>query len=187
VLSLRTLKLVLACLAAAGSCAGCRSGSPQNGSIAPIELSRAHYAFLFGQSYRTKTDLYVFSFTRETEPLYYLGTRANGLALGPKALPDRITTENIGKIFEAPDGPNDIIIAGVAPAGSLLTVRAETHEVTMLSGVRGSGGYPMGFIGDLVYDGRTNSVLTEFVQSHKTVAEKVPNQDISDTVAEKIP
>src|SRR4051812_43533806 len=85
-----------------------------------MALSGPHYAFLFGQKYRTKVDLYRFAFTRETEPLYYLGTRAGGLAFGPRELPERTNWENVGRVVEArpEDGPNDIFIAGIVPAGS---------------------------------------------------------------------
>jgi len=182
----RALKFVLANLAWIICCVGCQSDAPSAASA--IERSDAHYGFLFGQKYRTKTDLYVFGFTQSPEPIYYVGTRADGLTLGPRNLPSQVTTANVGKVFQAlpEDGANDIIIMGVAPAGSILTIRAETHEVTTLSTVRGSGGYAMGFIGELVHDGKTNSVLSEFVQSHKQVTGKVPNQDISTVVADKI-
>jgi hypothetical protein len=173
----------------AGGWAGCQSTAPHvaNAPVA-IQPSDAHYAFLFGHQYRTKVDLYLFGFTQQGEPVYYLGTRADNLDLGPKQLPARISRENIGKVYEAQpeNGPGDVIIMDVVPAGAVLTIRAETHEVTPLSGVRGSGGYPMGFICDVNYDHKTNAVLAEFVQSHKQVSGKAPNQDISDAVAEKI-
>jgi len=184
-LSSRISKFVLANLAWICGCAcvcfGCRSNPP-------LERSEAHYAFLFGQKYRTKTDLYLFGFAQSPEPVYYIGTRANGLPYGPGELPPEITPDYRGRVFQAlpGDGASDIVILDIAPAGSILTVRAETHDVTALSTVRGSGGYPMGFICELVYGGKTNSVLSEFVQSHKPVAGKVPNQDISPAVAEKI-
>lgn len=169
----------------ASSGAGCRSGVPSTPVI--VERSEAHYGFLFGLHYRTKTDLYIFAFTQQPEPIFYLGTRANGLAFGPPLLPREVSAENIGKVYRAEDGPNDIIIADVVPAGSVLTINAETHDVTWLSGVRGSGGYEMGFLCDIVHNGKTNNVLSEFIQSHKQgISGKVPNQDISDVIAEKI-
>jgi len=186
VFPLRLLPFIVAGVLPA-AVAGCRSTAPAGETSATVS-SDAHYAFLFGQRYRTSRDLYLFAFTQE--PAYrYLGTRADGFALGPKELPAAVTTENIGKIYQrsATDGMGDVIIADVVPVGAALTVRAETHEVTFLSGVRGSGGYPMGFIADAVFAGKTNSVLTEFIQSHATVTGKAPNQDISSQVAEKIP
>jgi len=169
----------------AGICAGCRSGVPP--APAMVEPSEAHYGFLFGQRYRTKTDLYIFAFTQQPESIFYVGTRANGIAFGPPLLPRDVSAENIGKVYRAEDGPNDVIIADVVPAGSILTINAETHDVTWLSGVRGSGGYEMGFLCDIIHNGKTNNVLSEFIQSHKQgVSGKVPNQDISVVIAEKI-
>jgi len=182
VLFSRALIFFLLGLAAIG--AGCRSETFP--ALGGVEHSEAHYAFLFGQPYRTKADLYIFAFTRETEPIFYLGAWIDGVPFGPKYLPRDVSADNVGKVYRVQDSPDDVIIADVVPAGAILTIRAETHEVTWLSGVRGSGGYPMGFICDIVHNGKTNSVLSEFIQSHKQVAGKVPNQDISDAVAEKL-
>jgi len=168
--------------------AGCKTNVPDPAAgpgIAPH--SDAHYAFLFGQRYRTKVDLYIFFFSHEPD-YKYIGTRADNRNFGPKELPAEIASKNIGQTYEhvANDGLGDVVILDVAPAGAVLTINTETHDVTPLSGVRDSGGYPMGFICDLSYSGKTNSVFSEFVQSHKIVTGKVPNQDISTNIAEKI-
>lgn len=182
----KSLKMFLFGVALAGFCAGCQSGAPQSGAPAAIQ-SDAHYAYLFGQQYRTKIDLYVFFFTHEPD-YKYVGTRAGDFAFGPKDLPAEVTTKNIGQTFAnwGVGDLGDIVILDIAPAGSILTIHAETHDVTPLSGVRGSGGYPMGFICQLESGGQTNYVFSEFVQSHKAVTGKVPNQDISTAVADKI-
>ena len=172
--------LVLLCL-----CAGCQSAAPKTGNTAAH--SDAHYAYLFGQRYQTKVDLYVFFFAHDPD-YKFVGTRAGNFAFGPKDLPSSVTPQNIGQTFEnwGAGDLGDIVILGIAPAGSVLTIHAETHDVTPLSGIRGSGGYPMGFICQLACNGQTNYVFSEFIQSHKTVTGKVPNEDISPIVAEKI-
>ena len=187
-LPLQFSKILSAGLALACFCAGCRSGAPGAGAAAPVIHSDAHYAFLFGQRYRTKVDLYLFLFTQQPDYLY-VGRNDGATCFGPKELPAGVSPEQIGRVYErwATDGLGDLVIYGVAPAGSILTIHAETHDVTPLSGIRGSGGYPMGFICELNYDGKTNYVFSEFVQSHKTVVGKVPNEDINQAVAGKIP
>ncbi|MBU6410905.1 MAG: hypothetical protein KGR98_11015 [Verrucomicrobia bacterium] len=155
-----------------------------------IVASGPHYQYLFGRRYRTKIPLYIFTFASETE-YRYVGTRADGFSFGPRELPPRITRDNIGKMFPLHEGPpsdseGDLIIADVAPAGSVLTIRAETHHVTFMSGVRGSGGYPMGFICKLNYDDKTNYVFSEFIQARRKVSGKVPNEYLDKTVVERI-
>lgn len=175
--------VVLVCFGATG----CKTNSGQSDVSEVQESSGQHYTFLFGHRYRTQTDLYVFFFAQNPD-YKYVGTRANGLDCGPKELPVEVTQKNIGQTYErwAMDGLGDLVILGVAPAGSILTIRAETHDVTFLSRVRGSGGYPMGFICDLNYDGQTNSVLTEFIQSHKKVSGKVPNEFLNPALVKEI-
>src|SRR5262249_19692372 len=73
------------------------------------------------------------------------------------------------------------------PAGSELTIEAETHEVTAFSGIRGTSGFPMGFICRLAYNGKQLSgILSEFIQSHKEVLTETPNQVIDETIAERL-
>ena len=165
--------------------AGCESGASRGGGSAIH--SDAHYAFLFGQRYRTRVGLYVFSFTRDPDS-QFVGTRADNSNFGPAGLPAVVDAKNVGKLYERrpQDALGDLIILDVAPAGSILTVRAETHDVTPLSGVREAGGYPMGFICELDFGGKTNTIFSEFIQSHKKVSGQVPNQDISRAVAAKI-
>jgi hypothetical protein len=160
--------------------AGC---AHERGADEHSRPSEAHYAHLFGQRYRTQADLYLFTFG---DPDYQYLSDAR---FGPKELPAPVSRENIGQVYKhwAEDGLGDVKILDVIPAGSGLTIAAETHEVTPLSGVRGSGGYPMGFICALEYNGKkVAGVLTEFIQSHKEVAGKVPNQEINPAAATKI-
>lgn len=163
-------------------CIGCKSTAPR-GEEAGIQHSGAHYAYLFGQRYRTKSDLYIFMFTHEPDYLYIGG---NGF--GPKELPHDVTKKNIGQTYErvTMDSLGDLEIFNVAPADSILTVYSETHDVTWLSGVRGSGGYPMGFICQLNHEGQTNYVYSEFIQSHKKVSGKMPNEFLNPALVEKI-
>lgn len=174
--------LALACL-----CAGCQSETPHAETSPATIHSDAHYALLFGQKYRTRIPLYLFNFTGEPE-YEFIGTRAGNLSFGPQTLPAEITTKNIGLSYPVYSMVNmgNIVIRDVVPAGAVLTIRTETHDVTQLSGVRGSGGYEMGFICTLNYDDKTNYVFTEFIQSHKNVSGKVPNEYLDDAVVEKI-
>lgn len=177
------LKIASAILALVCVCAGCKSSAPDKNHSA-IQHSDEHYAYLFGQKYRAKTDLYLFLFTHQPDYLYI-----GGHGFGPRELPAEVTKTNVGQSFglmTEPGDLGDLKILNVVPAGSILTIHAETHEVTPLSGIRGSGGYPMGFICLLNYDGKTNYIFSEFIQSHRKVAGKVPNEYINEAVAEKI-
>lgn len=179
--------MILSGFALACLCAGCQSSAPRADTAATVVHSDAHYAFLFGQKYRTRIPLYLFDFTGEPE-YEFVGTRAGNLTFGPQTLPPEITTNNVGLNYPVWSMVNmgNLVIKDVVPAGSLLTIRAETHDVTQLSGVRGSGGYPMGFICELNYGEKTNSVFTEFIQSHKNVSGKTPNEYLDEAVVEKI-
>jgi hypothetical protein len=187
VIPIKFVKNISASAALICLCAGCQSGAPGIGNSASSVHSDAHYAFLFGQRYRTKVDLYVFFFSHDPDNKY-VGTRSGDFTFGPKDLPAEITSKNVGLTFAnwGPGDLGDIVILDIAPASSVLTIHAETHDVTLLSGIRGSGGYPMGFICQFDYNGKTNFIYSEFIQSHKTVTGKFPNEDISDAVAEKI-
>jgi hypothetical protein len=176
------LKFSLAALALICFAIGCKT-TPPPGENSSVQYSGPHYAFLFGQKFRTKTGLFIFFFTSEPDYLY-LGK--NGF--GPKELPADVSKKYIGQTYPPQEPPNigDIVIFDVAPAGSVLTIHAETHEVTPLSGIRGSGGYPMGFICQLNCGDKSNYVFTEFIQSHKKVSGKAPNEYLNPELVEKI-
>jgi len=183
----KVFEMILSGLAVVSLCAGCQSGPPHTDTSAAAAHSDAHYAFLFGQKYRTRIPLYLFGFTGEPE-YQFVGTRAGNLAFGPPTLPGDIAAKNVGQNYPVYGIVNmgNIVIQDVVAAGAVLTIRTETHDVTQLSGVRGSGGYEMGFICELNYGEKTNYVFTEFIQSHKNVSGKVPNEYLDEAVVEKI-
>ena len=169
--------LLLLALSQAGV-VGCKSDAGEVSHRHPeTHSSGPHYAHLFGRQYRTKVALYLFIFT--ADPDYkYLGAGAGRSKFPFGSLPPAVSKHNIGRIYGA------IRILDVAPAGSELTIEAETHEVTAFSGIRGASGVPMGFICRLAYNGKQmNGVLSEFIQSHKEVLTEIPNQDIDETIA----
>lgn len=171
------LIFLLVCFNATG-CKHDRSGV--NSSPQETHSSGPHYAHLFGQRYHTKVDLYLFIFA--SDPDYkYLGANDSRSKFPPGALPPAINKHNIGRTY------GDIKILDIVPAGSELTIEAETHEVTAFSGIRDTSGFPMGFICRLAYNGKQlNGILSEFIQSHKEVSSEIPNQDIDEAIAVKI-
>lgn len=181
---LKSFALTLACLVAAG----CYPASTRTGETSPARVPGQHYAYLFGQRYRTRTDLYLFAVVDELD-YKYLGRIDAGAKFGPPELPATVDRANIGREYRrsSENGLGDIVILDVAPAGSVLTIVAETHGVTALSGIRGSSGYPMGFICTLDFDGKHyEGVFSEFIQSHREVTTKIPNEEMNPVVADKI-
>lgn len=138
--------------------------------------SGQHYARMFGQRYRTKTDLYLFVI-REDFDYKYLGRKDSRLP----ALPADVSKARIGYAY------GDFLILDVVPAGSVLTLAAETHELTGLSGLRAKGGIPMGFICKLAYDGREqDGVFSEFIQKARQAPPGTLNQEIDPAIAERL-
>jgi len=167
--------------------AGCQHAAPVN-EAGPAAKSEAHYVHLFGQRYRTKADLYLFTFTADPD-MTYLGRNDGRSPQLAAWLPATVNHVHVGQMISrvAGDGRGDLKIVAVFPSGSELTLIAETHEVTPWSGIRGTSGYPMGFICNITGGGRrADAVLAEFIQAHKEVTGKTPNQDIDETIAEKI-
>jgi hypothetical protein len=148
---------------------------------APAE-SGAHYASKFGESYRTKVDLYLFFLNGDFDSLF-LGCDDGSRGTQLEFLPAKVGAENVGKSFGA------AMILDVVPAGSEFTLMAETHDVTLRSGIRDQGGYPMGFIATLNFpkDRRMDGVRCEFIQSAKKAPPRTLNQTIAPTFAELIP
>jgi hypothetical protein len=180
---LRSLALWFACC----QLTACRTAPHGTSTTLPPRPPGQHYAHIFGQRYRTTTDLYLFMFTADPD-LIYLGINRPP-QFGPKELPASVSAANVGQIYKhwAEDGLGDVKILDAIPAGSELTIDAETHEVTALSSVRGASGYPMGFICTLKRgDQELHGVLTEFIQSHTEVSAKVPNQRLDESIATRI-
>jgi hypothetical protein len=151
--------------------AGCRHGVEV---VPPPPAAGAHYADLYGQRYRTRVDLYLF--TRGDDDYKYLG-RHDRLP----ALPPDVLREHVGRT------EHGLTILDVVPAGSELVVVAETHEVTPESGIREKAGYPMGLICRLVYGGRERAgVLSEFIQAGEAAPPQTPNQRIDEAIATRI-
>ncbi len=143
------------------------------------EASGQHYRHLFGQRYRTQVALYLFADAEDPE-YRYLGIR-DGRTPGPTSLPATVSGGNVGRTF------GGMRILDTVPAGSELTINAETHEVTDESGIREKGGYPMGFICSLAYRGRReNGILAEFIQSGRAAPAGTPNQEIDPRIAARI-
>jgi hypothetical protein len=144
----RTLLLLL--LAAAGC-----SSPPEP----PVPQSPGHhYPHLFGQRYRTKVDLYLFS-SEDTERQY-------------------VAREHVGRAFR------EWKVVEVVPAGAELTILSETHEVTAASGIRDKEGYPMGFICRLSYGAKqVEPVMSEFIQAAERAPHQTPNQRIDESIA----
>jgi hypothetical protein len=160
----------LALLSVLGLTAACR----HHVEVVPPPAAGPHYAHLYGQRYRTRVDLYLF--TRGDDDYKYLG-RHDRLP----ALPPGVGRESVGRT------QGGLTILDVVPAGSELVVVAETHEVTPESGIREKSGYPMGLICRLVYGGREiEGVLAEFIQAGETAPPQTPNQRIDDTMAARI-
>jgi hypothetical protein len=149
--------------------------------LAPAE-SGAHYASSFGGSYRTKVDLYLFFLNGDFDSLF-LGCNDGSRGTQLEFLPAKVDAENVGKGFGA------AMIIDVVPAGSEFTLMAETHDVTLRSGIRDQGGYPMGFIATLNFskDRWMDGVRCEFIQSAKKAPPRTLNQMIAPTFAELIP
>jgi|SRR5262249_42317539 len=169
--------LLLAC----SSASGCRHEMSAVSKDPPgTQATGQHYAHMFGQRYRTKVDLYLFIF-KPDQDYKYLGIN-NAYRRFPRGtLPAAISKRHIGRTY------GNVKILDVVPAGSELTIEAETHEVTALSGIRGASGFPMGFICGLTYNGRQlKGILSEFIQSHKEVPTQTPNQEIDETIAVRI-
>ena len=139
-----------------------------------------HYAHLFGQRYRTNVDLYLFTFA-DDEERRYVGLNDGRLRTEPSALPGAVTRGHVGLTY----GPFKIL--DVVPAGSVLTLVAETHEVTATSGIREKEGYPMGFICRLAYAGRElDAVYAEFIQAADRVPFRTPNQRVDEKIATRM-
>ena len=138
--------------------------------------SGEHYAGMFGQRYRTKTDLYLF-IIHEDFDYKYLAKRDSRLP----ELPADVSKAHIGYTY------GDFLILDVVPAGSVLTLAAETHELTGLSGLRAKGGIPMGFICKLAYNGREqDGVFSEFIQLARPAPPGTLNQEINPEFAERL-
>ena len=160
---------------------------PESSALAPRPAPRPaasepshHYAHLFGQRYRTTVDLYLFTFADEDERRY-VGLNDGTLRSEPSSLPRVVSRDHIGRA----SGPFKIL--DVVPAGSELTLVAETHEVTFASGIREKEGYPMGFIARLSYGGRTlEAVYTEFIQAGARAPFRTPNQRLDERIAERV-
>jgi hypothetical protein len=138
----------------------------------------AHYAQLFGQTYRTKVDLYLFALYDDTDSLY-LGRNDGTAAARLPALPSKVDPRNIGRSF------GKITIVDVVPAGAEFVLIAETHEVTRESGICELGGYSLGLICTLLTHPE-NGVLCEFIQHGHKAPPNTPNQKIDEALAENL-
>lgn len=163
---------LLVCLASSGAALTALTAEARG-----AEDAGAHYAFLFGRHYRTKVDLYLFALAADPE-IKYVGVNDGRDQPGTRFLPSGVKREAIGR------ARGSIALLDVVPAGSELIVRAETHEVTSLSGIHEAGGYPMGFIAELNYGGGKHEAAarTEFIQSHVSMAEAKPNQRLDEAL-----
>lgn len=145
-------------------------------STASVE-SGPHYAHMFGQQYRTKTDLYIFIFNTDTDHVYIGSRDRRGLA----TLPPKVDDANVGRTFGRAQ------ILAVLPAGSVLTLLAETHETLGSSGLRDHGGIAMGFIARATHaDAQFEGVLTEFIQTAESAPGRALNQRLDPSVVEPI-
>lgn len=161
--------------------AGEAATRPMAAGASPSSSPEAHYAHLFGKRYRTRVDLYLFVFTPDSDDKY-LGRNSGGSGFLSRTLPAAVSRGNIGRTY------GTLRIVDIVPAGSELTLRAETHEVTPFSGIQGASGIAMGFICSLAYDGKQmDDVLSEFIQSHQEVSGAVPNQEIDAAIATRVP
>lgn len=137
----------------------------------------AHYAHLFGETYRTKVELWLFAAHDDFETLY-LGRHdgAGGTALSE--LPREASPKDVGRRC------GDFVLLALVPAGSHVILTAETHEVTERSGIREQGGYPMGLLATIV-DGTTRrvGVRCEFIQTASKAPPRTPNQRINPAIA----
>ncbi len=155
-------------------------GKPKQEKAAPKEAPRGktgnHYDHLFGNTYKTTVDLYLFILQDDMDHLY-LG-RSDGRPAGKLTDLPAGGAANIGKTF------GRVTILDFIPAGAEYTITAETHEVTALSGLREKGGVTMSFIGFLNNKGRsTKGVLAEFIQTAKKVTGPELNQEIDPAFA----
>ena len=136
----------------------------------------AHYAHLFGQTYRTNVDLYLFALYDDPDAVY-LG-RNDGSGGRIAKLPPVVASTHVGLKFGV------ATILDVVPAGAEFVLASETHDVTAESGIRDQGGYPMGFICTLSYKGRQMpGVLCEFIQAAQKAPPRTPNQAIDRAIA----
>jgi hypothetical protein len=141
--------------------------------------SGPHYAQSFGQHYRTKVALYLFTLNEDLD-YKYVGRNDGSCPYLAAILPDSVSRANVGRAFGA------AFILDVVPAGSEFTIAAETHEITDWSGIRDKGGIPMGFICRLTYDGKqVSDALSEFIQSAQVAPAGIPNQGIDPAIATK--
>jgi len=121
-------------------------------------------------------NLYLFG-SEETERRY-VGLNDGRLRSQPAVLPAAVTRDNVGRVF------GEFTVLDVVPAGALLTILSETHEVTAASGIREKDGYPMGFICRLRYGGTdVEPVLAEFIQAGERAPYQTPNQRIDEAIA----
>lgn len=169
--------LLLLALLAQGACRSDTAASAP--PVARPEASH-HYAHLFGQRYRTRVDLYLFTFADEDDRRY-VGLNDGRLRTEPSVLPRAVTRDHVGHTY----GPFKIL--DVVPSGSELTLVAETHEVTAASGIREKEGYPMGFICRLAYGGRQlDAVYAEFIQAGEHAPFRTPNQRLDEKIAMRV-
>jgi hypothetical protein len=167
--------LLLACCAA-----GCHSPAPPRTDSEVHFEGGAHYAHLFGQHYRTLVDLYLFDMVHDPE-YQYLGRNDGRPGFLSEALPPDVSQAAVGGNYSA------VHILDVVPAGSELTIIAETHELTLNSRIREQGGYPLGFIARLNYKGKElPGVFCEFIQDATNAPLHVANQHIDEHIAKRI-
>ena len=142
--------------------------------------SGAHYAQLFGQSYRTRVPLYLFTLYDDPDAIYLGRTDPSRHRLTD--LPEKIDVAFIGK------SSGHATLLDVVPAGAEIVLIAETHEVTAESGIRDLGGYPLGLIGMLTYGERiVPGVRCEFIQRGEKAPARTPNQRIDEQIATRAP
>ncbi len=146
---------------------------------APSPTPGQHYFPLFGQRYRTTADLLLFAFTDDAERVY-VGVN-EGSRPHPASLPAGSSRAHVGRTF------GEVAVLDVVPRGATLTIVGETHEVTAASGIRDKGGYPMGFIVQLEFGGRTlEGVYTEFIQTGEDAPFRTPNQRLDEGLTARI-
>lgn len=142
---LRMFRLVLSLLVSCCCVVGCNIGTS--------DVSReSDFSALVGLRYRTKVDLYLFSFPESK--LAHLGINDGGAGFRAGVLPLQVTATNVGKTYLG------TTILDVVPAGAEFTVRTVLRDVSSL-------GITVFFVCVLDYQQKhVENAVTLFIQSN---------------------
>lgn len=150
-------------LVLAGILAGC--------STMAGDSHAAPYSALFGYTYRTTRDLYLFQSTIDPN-FHYLGSRTVSTGSRLTDLPNRVNCDEIGAAHDT------ITLEAIVPAGAKFRIDAETHEVNVASGAG------IGLLAELRYAGEIVPIVNlEFIQTLARAADGRPNPAIDPTAA----